>query len=254
MLDLRCLSGDFQDRFINATVHGEPVMRPLAALLIAGCLCLGGLPAQAQAQAQDKAPGAQPAPASQGESFRPSEITFFGKLYSPLKLSVFLPYTAKITDVAAQIGHKVKRGDILATYEIPLDTRMEQRTNLAPTTIKDLEYRISVADKELDRLAAKARELDAMSQRSMASQQSLSLNAKEIEVYRKEKSSLTEQLALARELLADRVGTGRRTLRQGLGRGQGAQGRPDQGPPATATCCGSTRPCAAASSCPGRPN
>ena len=123
-----------------------------------------------------------------------------------------------------------KRGDILATYEIPLDVRMEQRTNLAPTTIKDLEYRISVADKELDRLAAKARELEAMSQRSMASQQSLSLNAKEIEVYRKEKTSLTEQLALARETARRSGGVGRRTLRQGLGRRQAAQGRPDQGP------------------------
>lgn len=107
--------------------------------------------------------------------------------------------------MAGQIGQKVKRGDILATYEIPLDTRMEQKNSLAPTAIKDLEYRISVNDKEMDRLSAKSRELDAMSQRNMASQQSLSLNAKEIEAFRKEKASLTEQLTLARELLADRV-------------------------------------------------
>jgi multidrug efflux pump subunit AcrA (membrane-fusion protein) len=176
-------------------------MQPLVALLIAGCLCLGVLPAKAQ----DKAPNAPVTSANPAESFRSSEITFFGKLYSPLKLSVFLPYTAKIASMTAQIGHKVKRGDILATYEIPLDVRMEQKTNLAPTTIKDLEYRLSVADKELDRLAAKARELTAMSQRNMASQQSLTLNAKEIEVYRKDKTSLNEQLVLAKELLADRT-------------------------------------------------
>ena len=41
--------------------------------------------------------------------------------------------------------------------------------------------------------------------RSMASQQSLTLNAKEIEVYRKDKTSLNEQLVLAKELLADRT-------------------------------------------------
>ena len=95
-------------------------MQPLVALLIAGCLCLGVLPAKAQ----DKAPNAPVTSANPAESFRSSEITFFGKLYSPLKLSVFLPYTAKIASLTAQIGHKVKRGDILATYEIPLDVRM----------------------------------------------------------------------------------------------------------------------------------
>ena len=133
-------------------------MKSLAAFLTVACLSLGAL-----AWGQQKTPPAPPAaPAADKTQFQSPDITFVGKLYSPLKVSVFLPYTSGITKIAAQIGQKVKRGDILATYEIPLDTRMEQRTNLALTTIKDLEYKISVNDKELDKLTAKNRELEAM--------------------------------------------------------------------------------------------
>jgi len=176
-------------------------MRFFVSLLATGCLLSGSL----IAAAQDKAPAAPAAPATEQASFRPTEINFSGKLYSPVKLSVYLPYNAKITGLSGQIGQKVKRGDVLATYEIPLETRMDEKTRLSPANIKELEYKMAMADKEIDRLSAKARELEAMSQRNMASQQSLSMNAKEIEVFRKEKNSIGEQLTLSRELLSDRV-------------------------------------------------
>jgi len=174
-------------------------MKARAALVLAGCL-LWAAPLSAQnAQPQT------PPPANPNDAFRSQDITFFGKLYSPLKISVFLPYSAAIRSITAHIGQKVKKGDVLATYEIPLETRIDQKSQLAPTAVKDLEYRISVADKDLDKLAAKAKELEAMVQRNMASQQALSLNAKETETIRKEKASLNEQLALTKQLLADRV-------------------------------------------------
>jgi len=192
-------------------------MKSLAAFLTVACLSLGAL----TAWGQQKTPPAQPAvPAADKAQFQSPDITFIGKLYSPLKVSVFLPYTSGITKIAAQIGQKVKRGDILATYEIPLDTRMEQRTNLALTTIKDLEYKISVNDKELDKLTAKNRELEAMAQRNMASQQSLTLNSKEMEAFRKEKAALSEQLALAKELHTDRVELAEERFGKGAGSGK----------------------------------
>ena len=179
-------------------------MKFRVASLAAGLVLAGALAATAQDKAPAAAPGGQPESAERS-SFRPADINFSGKLYSPVKLSVFLPYNAKILTLSSQIGHKVKRGDVLATYEIPLETRMDEKTRLSPANIKDLEYKLAMADKEIDRLSAKGRELEAMSQRNMASQQALSMNAKEIEVFRKEKVSINEQLALARDLLSDRV-------------------------------------------------
>ena len=177
-------------------------MRHLVTILAAVCLLTAGT----AAMAQDKAPAqGQPAQPTEQASFRPAEINFSGKLYSPVKLSVFLPYNAKITGLSVHIGQKVKRNDVLGSYEIPLETRMDEKTKLSPANIKELEYKMAMADKEIDRLSAKAKELQAMSQRNMASQQSLSMNAKEIEVFRKEKISIGEQLALAKELLSDRV-------------------------------------------------
>lgn len=180
-------------------------MKLRVALLAAGLVLAGPQVALAQTP-----PAAPAAPAPQAESaerasFRPSEINFSGKLYSPVKLSVFLPYNAKILTLTGQIGQKVKRGDVLAAYEIPLETRMDEKTKLSPANIKDLEHKQAMADKEIDRLAAKSRELEAMSQRNMASQQAIAMNNKEIEVFRKEKVAIAEQLSLARELLGDRV-------------------------------------------------
>lgn len=172
-----------------------------AALLAAGIVLAGTCAAQAQAPA---APAPQ-AETAERASFRPADISFSGKLYSPVKLSVFLPYNAKILTLSGQIGQKVKRGDVLASYEIPLETRMDEKTKLSPASIKDFEHKLALADKEIDRLSAKSRELEAMSQRNMASQQAMTMNAKEIEVFRKEKAAVSEQLALTRDLLNDRV-------------------------------------------------
>lgn len=171
--------------------------------------------------------GQQPAPAPSNAAatppratFRSSDVKFVGKLYSPLKVSVFLPYTALITHTSAKIGQKVKRGDVLATYEIPLDTRMEQRTNLALTSIKELEYRLSVNSRELDKLTAKRKELEVMTRRNMASKQSLALTSKEMEAVRKERGSLLEQLSLAKELHADRVELAEDRFGKGAGSGK----------------------------------
>jgi multidrug efflux pump subunit AcrA (membrane-fusion protein) len=187
-----------------------------AALLAAGLALCGTTAALAQTPA---APAAK-AETAERASFRPAEITFSGKLYSPVKLSVFLPYNAKILSLSGHIGQQVKRGDVLAAYEIPLETRMDEKTKLSPANIKELEHKLAVSDKEIDRLSAKGRELEAMSQRNMTSQQAISMNAKEIEVYRKEKVAVTEQLSLARDLLTDRVELAEDHFGKGVGIGK----------------------------------
>lgn len=191
-------------------------MRVYALLLAASCL-LAAVPCSAQDKA---APAPAPAENAAAPSFRPTEINFSGKLYSPVKLSVFLPYNAKITALSSHIGQKVKRGDVLATYEIPLETRMDEKTKLSPANIKDLEHKLANVDKEIDRLSAKANELEAMRQRNMASPQSLTMNTKEIDVFRKEKIAISEQLALAKDLLNDRVELAQEHFGKGAGVGK----------------------------------
>lgn len=190
-------------------------MKPVAVLAVAGCLCLAAV----SAGAQDKPAAPQAAPAS-ANTFRSPEITFYGKLYSPLKVSAFLPYQSTILTIGVKIGQHVKRGEILATYDLPMDVRMNQKSSLSPTSIKDLEYQISVVDQNLDRLAAKSKELEVMKQRNMASQQAVDLTTKEIEAARKRKAALTEQLVLAKELLSDRVELARDRFGNGAGVGK----------------------------------
>ena len=192
-------------------------MRFFASLAAAGCLVAA---AAFPCAAQDKPAAPAAEQAATPASFRPTEINFSGKLYSPVKLSVFLPYNAKIATLSGHIGQKVKKNDVLATYEIPLETRMDEKTKLSPANIKELEHKLAEADKEIDRLTAKSKELAAMSQRNMASQQSIAMNAKEIEVFRKDKISITEQLALTRELLNDRVELAEDRFGKGAGIGK----------------------------------
>ncbi|MHC1713190.1 MAG: efflux RND transporter periplasmic adaptor subunit [Solidesulfovibrio sp.] len=172
-------------------------MKPVVTLLTACCLLAGAV----SGFSQEKAPAT---PGGQA-SFRPAEITFSGKIYSPVKLSVFMPYNATILTLSVPTGQKVKRGDVLATFEVPLETRMDEKTKLSTASIKDLEHRLATTEKEIDKLTNKSKELHAMSQQNMASTQGLAMNAKEIEVYRKEKVAVSERLALSREMLAGQV-------------------------------------------------
>jgi len=194
-------------------------MKPRVAFLAASLVLAASLTANAQDKAAPAPAGGQPETPERA-AFRPADISFSGKLYSPVKLAVFLPFNAKILNLSGQIGQKVKRNDVLATYEIPLETRMDEKTHLSAAAIKELEHKLALADKEIDRLTAKSRELEAMSQRNMASQQSISMNAKEIEVFRKEKIAINEQLALSRDLLSDRVELAEDRFGKGAGVGR----------------------------------
>jgi multidrug efflux pump subunit AcrA (membrane-fusion protein) len=175
-------------------------MRRVAAVALAVLMCAAAVPALAATPGQPDAKSAPPT-----GILRPSEVQFTGKLYSPVKFSVPMPFPAFIQDITVQIGQQVKTGQDLARYELRQEVYMEEKNKLSTTTIKELEYRLAQVEVTLDKLTAKNRELDVMVKRNMASQQSISQNEKEIEASRKEKTSIQEQLALARDVYSDRM-------------------------------------------------
>lgn len=174
--------------------------RLLAAMALAALVCAGAAPALAAGETQ---PGAKPdAPTG---ILRPSEVQFTGKLYSPVKFSVLMPFPALLQEISAKIGQQVKTGQDMARYELRQEVYMDEKNKLSTANIKELEYRLAQVDVELDKLSAKHRELEVMTKRNMASQQSISQNEKEIEAARKEKTSIQEQLNLARDVYSDRM-------------------------------------------------
>lgn len=170
--------------------------------MLAICFALASV---TPAYAQDAGTAAPPAEPSAPAVTRPTEIIFSGKLYSPVKLRALLPFTAQVTSVDVGIGQTVKEDQVLAKYEIPLETSMEEKKNISLASIKKLEFDLASCEFELTKLAAKSRELKAMIAKNMATKEALSQNVKDIAVRQKQKASITEELALARTVLKDRM-------------------------------------------------
>jgi len=158
----------------------------------------------ALAQSQTPAPAAPQAKAAE-PSPQAQEIIFSGKLYSPLKLSVTLPYTSQIMSLPVAIGQKVKKDDILATYEIPLETRMSEKRTLSLAAVKDLEHQLATTGKDIDKLRVKRKELEVMEKQNMATSQALAQNAQEIEVLEKQRVAQQEKLAGEKEQAQQRL-------------------------------------------------
>ncbi|MBI4807245.1 MAG: efflux RND transporter periplasmic adaptor subunit [Desulfovibrio sp.] len=149
-------------------------------------------------QATPQTPKADPSPLAQ-------EIIFSGKLYSPLKLTVVLPYTSQIMNMPVSIGQKVKKDEVLATYEIPLETRMSEKRSLSLASVKDLEHQLATAGKDIDKLRVKRKELEVMEKQNMATSQALAQNAQDIEVNEKQRVALQEKLAIEKEQAQQRL-------------------------------------------------
>jgi multidrug efflux pump subunit AcrA (membrane-fusion protein) len=148
--------------------------------------------------AQGQAPQAEPSPDAQ-------EIIFSGKLFSPLKLVVTLPYTSQIMSMPVSIGQKVKKDDLLATYEIPLETRMSEKKSLSLAGVKDLEEQLANNAKEIDKLKVKHKELEVMEKQNMATSQALAQNNQEVDVLDKQRTALQEKLTLEKDLSNERL-------------------------------------------------
>ena len=142
---------------------------------------------------------AQEDPAKRTPSPSAQEIIFSGKLYSPLKLTVQLPYTSQIMDMNMAVGQRVKKDDVLMSYEIPLETRMSEKRTLSLALVKDLEHQAAAISKDIDKLRMKRKELEVMEKQNMATSQAIQINSQEIEVLEKQRVAVQERLAMERE-------------------------------------------------------
>lgn len=177
-------------------------MKALAILFALAALALPHA-AHTQATAQQQAQPAQAKPTEPSPSAQ--EIIFAGKLFSPMKLSVAMPYTAQIKALTAKIGQKVNKDDVLATFEIAIETRMAEKRSLSLANVKDIEHQLASNAKEIDRLKAKRQELEVMAKQNMATSQALVVNSQEMDVQQKLRASLQEKLAVEREQAQQRL-------------------------------------------------
>ncbi|WP_243362327.1 efflux RND transporter periplasmic adaptor subunit [Fundidesulfovibrio terrae] len=168
-------------------------------------LALALLPCAAHAQNQAQAPAAPQQAKPVDPSPLAQEIIFAGKLYSPLKLSVTLPYTSQIMSMPVAIGQKVKKDDVLATFEIPLETRMSEKRTLSLASVKDLEHQLATTARDIDKLRVKRKELEVMEKQNMATSQALAQNAQEIDVLEKQRVAQQEKLAVEKEQAQQRL-------------------------------------------------
>jgi multidrug efflux pump subunit AcrA (membrane-fusion protein) len=173
-------------------------MRALIIALALNLLAAGAVMAQQAVPAPAAPKAADPSPLAQ-------EIIFSGKLYSPLKLTVQLPYTSQIMSMPMTIGQKVKKDEVLATFEIPLETRMSEKRALNLAAVKDLEHQLASTGKDIDKLRVKRKELEVMEKQNMATSQALAQNSQEIEVLEKQRVALQEKLSVEREQAQQRL-------------------------------------------------
>jgi hypothetical protein len=168
----------------------------LAGLALALFLVLAG-PVLAQDKPAQVATPAQPA---QAEAPKTQEIIFSGKLYCSPKYDVVIPYAATITAMHTDLGKKVKYDEVIAEYEIPFETRIDEKKKLSQAGIKELEAKMAQAGRELEQLRARRKELETLRTQKMASDQALTVNAEDIEVIEKQRTAITESLALDHDL------------------------------------------------------
>jgi biotin carboxyl carrier protein len=157
--------------------------------------------AQASAPAPDPAPAQTPdaAPVQPG-SPKALDIIFSGKLYCSPKYEVSIPYAATITALHVELGKKVKYDEVIAEYEIPFDTRIEEKRKLTLAGIKDLESKMAQTARDLEQARARRKELETLRSQKMTSDQALKVNAEDIEVLEKQRVAIVESLALERDL------------------------------------------------------
>jgi multidrug efflux pump subunit AcrA (membrane-fusion protein) len=165
----------------------------LGSLVLACSLGLSG-PGVANAAT---APGSQPPPASSSKQ----EIIFNGKLACSLKRRIDLPFKGVITSLRVHSGQPVKAGDILATYRLAPESVLAIQKRLSPQEITDTEVKLAETERTLSPLVNKQRELSQLVQKKLAPTQSLADTNRDVELLRREKSTLQASLQNERQLV-----------------------------------------------------
>lgn len=160
-----------------------------AAMLLLESVLPTGVRTASAANTAGEAPSA-PARVQRG----PGEIVFQGKLYSPLKRQILLPFEGIVNDVKFDCGQFVKEGTVVASYRLAPDVPLQLRRRLSPPAIGDLEIRLAEVDKNLSEMTTRRREVQRLAAEDMATQQSLSTIHTDIEMLSRQRAAIQDRL------------------------------------------------------------
>lgn len=136
---------------------------------------------------------------SLGSANAAAELSFPGKLVSPLKRPVVLPLTAVILSLEVEPGQKVKEGEVLGRYRLTLESLQNLRRRLLPSQIPELRARLAEIHKGLTLLRAREKSLRELVGQKLAAPQSLEQVEQEIKALLSQQAAVTESLRLAQK-------------------------------------------------------
>jgi multidrug efflux pump subunit AcrA (membrane-fusion protein) len=173
-------------------------------LFLAGQPVWGKDPVKAEKEEKAAPPAAvTPAP----------EVAFIGKFSCPIKRPVILPFQGVITSLEVHAGQKVKKGEVLARYQLTPEASLQLRRSLNPPQVKQLEVKLAEVERALSQAEVKRREVQELAAKKLASKQGLAQAEKEWQFLSRERQATQAQLNQEKKLAADNL----RVLREQLG-------------------------------------
>jgi multidrug efflux pump subunit AcrA (membrane-fusion protein) len=172
-------------------VTGKNKLLTITGLVLA-LLALVAAPAFSKAKPKPEPAAAPPAPSS-------SDIIITGKVYSSVKRKIDLPFKGVITAVQVNSGQRVEVGDVLARYTLAPDAVLSVQDRMSPPQISDGEVKLADMERTVVSLRAKQRETAALSQKKLASAQSLNQIDRDLQLVNRERQALQTRLARDRQ-------------------------------------------------------
>jgi multidrug efflux pump subunit AcrA (membrane-fusion protein) len=132
-----------------------------------------------------------------------SEFVMQGKIFCSLKRYVLMPFKGSLLSVPVHSGQTVKKGDILAKYQLVREEMMQLRRRISPLRINELEVQMAEMEARLASLNNRETELDQLSLHKMASEAALRQIAQEKQLALHHKALLQERLRLERQVIKE---------------------------------------------------
>jgi len=130
----------------------------------------------------------------------PYDVVIPSKLHCSLRRQVIMPFRGTITNMKAEAGQAVKKGDVLVQYRLFPDVAQQLNRQIAALQIKDLEVSVANIDKTLNTLETKRIEAKHLVDANMAPAINLSQIEKDIQYQRQARAATQEKLQYERQL------------------------------------------------------
>lgn len=140
------------------------VIRLILIALVGAAACL--VPAAADAADGNGAPSAT----GKGPGY---EIVLSGKLFCPVKRPVLNYFPGQVTSLRVRAGQRVKRGQVLATYQLDPEALLRITARLHQSPVDELKLRVAEMERALDQLRTKRDGIAALHGQSLAADKSL---------------------------------------------------------------------------------